>query len=185
MCKAHLIYCGHWDLTGFFQNLNGWKLHAYALEVFLTEIHAPDLFTFLANTFAFCPASWGSHQQNMLQLEKFWLYVAIFSSLKYSFWSLLHVQLRMFRFISRRFVSECSDGDSGEITLQDTQTEQLRREASRIASYSGWDFMPLMWKFRIGYSSWVLRKGCVWKKFGDAFGKCHQSRKSSDGYLVK
>lgn len=106
---------------GFFQNLNGRKLHAYALEVFLTEIYAPNLFTFLANTFAFCPASWELHQQNMLQLEKFWLYVAIFSGLKYSFWTLIHVLLRMFRFIPYRFVSEYSSGDSDEITLQDTQ----------------------------------------------------------------
>lgn len=49
-----------------------------------------------------------------------------FSGLKYSFWTLIQVKLRMVRFISYRFASECSSGHSGEITLQDTQTEQLR-----------------------------------------------------------
>lgn len=40
-------------------------------------------------------------------------------------------------------------GDSGKIALQETQAEQLRREASVTASYSGWDLVLVKWKFRV------------------------------------
>jgi len=46
MCKVQLIYCGHWALMGFCQNLNGWKLRSHASEVFLTEMYSPGLFAF-------------------------------------------------------------------------------------------------------------------------------------------
>lgn len=42
-------------------------------------------------------------------------------------------------------------GDSDEVTLQETQTEKLRREKSVTTHYSGWDFMLVKGKFRVGF----------------------------------